>query len=294
MKYGHTQKVHIKASRQSKAPNIVCPGQGAGVASLEGIQLRKRVRLLAFFCQIPPLPVCTTQRQAACRWVLIRSSDSMQTNAIYVQELTQMDLRKFFAWPAEQKHRSRIIQAILLCFVLYGYRAIRVEMLRLDFPLAFPAFGVRSGVALVALCYWFVLLFLGIRAIWSRQPNGLLVSVLVIGMLFAWFLPEPPMREEINLFFNRNRYDEIVEQGRLHYQAGNMKYLRIVYEKNRDLVSECPLVMSNSVQFTIYSGTFSLAYSYDKKKPEAPDCTGNGDVWKQIDENWYICKRLPD
>ena len=169
-------------------------------------------------------------------------------------------------------------------------------MLRLDIDLfsMFVLLIYHYVIPFAGVVYGLVLLFLGIRAIWSRQPNGLLVSILVIGTLFAWFLPEPPMREEIKFFFYRSRYEAFIEQARPRYLAGDRICSKMVYEKYRDLSLKCPYAMSNSVEFTIYPGTFSLAYSFDKKKPEAPYCIWNGDVWKQIDENWYICKRLSD
>ncbi len=200
-----------------------------------------------------------------------------------------MNLRYFFALPTERKHRSRIIQAVILCvFVFYGFRASQAEILRLGYLAACILLG--SGVGLLAaVIYWFVLLIHGIRAVMSRQPNGLLLFALIIGAFFAWYFPKPPLREEIKLFFNRNRYEQIVEQGRPIYLAGDRKCIEPEF-KDRDLAFTCVLVEKNYAEFNIYRDLFSLVYSYDKQKPRGVDCDWNGYVWKQIDEHWFVCK----
>jgi hypothetical protein len=111
----------------------------------------------------------------------------------------------------------------------------------------------------------------------------------VIGALLAWYLPEPPLREEIKLYFNRNRYEQIVEEGRPIYLAGERKCIDLEF-KDRNLAFKCVFVEENYAEFNIYRDIFSLVYSYDKQKPQAVDCDWNGYVWKQIDEHWFICK----
>jgi hypothetical protein len=47
----------VAYSRGAKPANIVCAGRVRALPSLGGIRPRKRVRLLAFFCQFLHLPV---------------------------------------------------------------------------------------------------------------------------------------------------------------------------------------------------------------------------------------------
>ena len=64
IRWSFTKTWHIDRSiniqrllRGQKMPCIVCTGQVRAMPTLEGIQPRKRVLLLAFFRQIPHLPV---------------------------------------------------------------------------------------------------------------------------------------------------------------------------------------------------------------------------------------------
>jgi hypothetical protein len=200
-----------------------------------------------------------------------------------------MSLRTFFALPPDPKYRSRIIQAICLCvFVLYGYRAVQAEILRWAF-LAVPILLYCGGLVLVGMVYWFVLLFHGFRAMLTPQPNGLLFFVVIIGAFFAWYTPEPPLREEVKLFFNRSRYEEIAEQGHSIYLAGKYECIELA-DQDQDLAWMCVIVEGNHAVFNVYHDIFSLVYSYDEQSPTAADCDWNGSVWKRIDTNWFICK----
>ena len=221
----------------------------------------------------------------------------METNAICSGDYDN-GFETFFALPTEKKHRNHIIQAVLLCFVLYAYRALRVEMLRMDLDLFFILFfPIYEIVPFVGIFCWFVLLAVGLRTIWISQRNGLLIFVLVVGALFAWFMPEPPMREEIKLFFNRNRYEEVIAQGRLYYREGVTERFKLADENSDLSLRKYLYVAGNFMEFSIYPGTFSLIYSYDKNEPEGcghDERVAYWVLWKKIDENWYICKRPRD
>jgi hypothetical protein len=200
-----------------------------------------------------------------------------------------MSIKSFFVLPSDPKYRSRIIQAIGLCvFVLYGFRALQAEIVRWGFfaEIISLCFG---GLVLVGLVYWSVLLFYGFRAMLTLQPNGLLFFVLVIGAFFAWYTPEPPLREEMKLTFNRSRYEQIVEQGRSSYASGKNDCIELA-DNDKDLAWTCVIVEGNFAKFDVYPDVFSLVYSYDEQAPTAADCDWNGYVWKRIDKNWFICR----
>jgi len=200
-----------------------------------------------------------------------------------------MSLKQFFAWPADPQYRNRILHAVALCLVVfYGFRALEAEILRWGLLAALFLLGF-GGAVLAGIVYWIVLLVHGIRAMLNPHPNGLLISILVFGALFAWYFPEPPLREEIKLFFNRNRYEEIIAQARPIYQAGERKCIELE-SKDSDLAFTCVLVEENYAEFHVNRDDFSLVYSYNGQKPTAVECEWNGYVWKQIDGNWFICK----
>jgi hypothetical protein len=140
----------------------------------------------------------------------------------------------------------------------------------LGFLAAFIFLGC-GGVVLLGLVYWLVLFIYGIRAIFSPQPNGVLFCVVVLGALLAWYLPEPPLREEIKLYFDRYRYEQIAEQGRPIFLAGERKCIELEF-KDRNLAFKCVFVENNYAEFNIYRDVFSLVYSYDYQKPQAVDC----------------------
>lgn len=200
-----------------------------------------------------------------------------------------MSLKTFFTLPSEPKYRSFIIQAICLCiFVLYGFRALQAEILRLAF-FATPINLCLGILALVGIVYWFILLYHGIRATIKPRPNVLLFSVLIIGAFFAWYTPEPPLREEVKLFFNHDRYEQVAEQGRSIYLAGEHECIELA-GRDQDLAWTCVTVEENYAVFRVSPGIFSLVYSYDDYPPTAADCDWNGSIWKQIDKQWFICK----
>lgn len=198
-------------------------------------------------------------------------------------------LKNFWAWPVEKKLQSRIIRSGLLCAVIvYGYRAFEVEILRPGLIAALFLL-VCFSFALIGLIYWFVLLIHGIRAIISKAPNGLLLSVVLIGPLLAWVIPRPPLREEVKLFLNRSRYEYVVESNRQIYIAHEDACIELKPE-DKDLAFGCVLFRDNYASFKVYRGVFSLVYSFDKQTPQAVQCDWNGYVWKRLDENWFICK----
>ncbi len=200
-----------------------------------------------------------------------------------------MSLLTFFALPSDAKYRSRIIQAVCLCvFVLYGYRALQAEVLRWGF-LSTPTLLGGGVLLLVGIVYWLILLSSGFRAMRAPRPNGLLFFVVIVGALFAWYTPEPPLREEVKLSLNRGRYEEIAEQSRSIYLAGDNDCVELA-STDRDLAWNCVIVEGNHAIFDVYRDSFSLVYSYDGQNPTAADCGWNGSVWKRIDQNWFICK----
>jgi len=200
-----------------------------------------------------------------------------------------MSLKNFFTMSSEQKYRVLIVQAIFLCVVIFfGFRALQAEILRWDFLAAFILLGCGIPV-LLGMVYWLILLLYGIRAMLMPKPNGLLFFIIILGAFFAWYMPEPPMREEIKLFFNRSRYEQIAEQGRARSLAGKRECIELAY-KDRDLAARCVFVEENYASFQIYRDVFSLVYSYDYQTPKAVECGWNGYVWKRIDLTWFICK----
>lgn len=195
----------------------------------------------------------------------------------------------FFELPSDATSRSRIIQTVGLCvFALYGYRAFQPEILRWGF-LSVPVLLGGGALVLVGLSYWLVLLFSGLRAMRGPRPNGWLFAVVIMGALFAWFAPEPPLREEVKLSFNRDRYEAIAEQSRSIYLAGTNECVELA-STDRDLAWNCVMVEGNHAVFDLYRDSFSLVYSYDEQAPTAADCAWNGSIWKRIDKNWFICK----
>jgi hypothetical protein len=170
--------------------------------------------------------------------------------------------------------------------VLYGYRALQAEILRWGFT-AVPILFCFGGLVWAGIAYWLILLYHGLRAMLTPPANGLLFFVVIMGALFAWYTPEPPLREEAKFFFNRSRYEEIAEQGRSIYLAGQYECIELA---DQDLAWTCVMVEGNHAVFDVYPDNFSLVYSYDEQAPTAADCDGNGSVWKQIDKNWFICK----
>jgi hypothetical protein len=146
-----------------------------------------------------------------------------------------------------------------------------------------------GGLVLAGMVYWFILLYHGSRALLTPRPNGLLFFVVIIGAFFAWFTPEPPAREEVKLFFNRSRYEEIAGQGRSTYLAGEYECTSLA-DQDQDLAQNCVTIEGNHAAFRVYPGIFSLVYSYDEQVPTYADCDWNGSVWKRIDKNWFICK----
>jgi hypothetical protein len=203
----------------------------------------------------------------------------------------KMSLKPLIPLAPAPEYRSRIIQAICLCvLVLYGYRALQVEILRLAF-FAVPINLCFGGLVLAGVVYWFILLFHGVRAMATPRPNGVLLFVVIIGAFLAWYTPEPPLREEAKLFFDRSRYEEIAEQGRSTYLAGKYDCIELA-DQDQDLARTCVLVEGNHAVFRAYPGIFLLVYSYDEHVPTAADCREdwNGSVWKRIDKNWFICK----
>jgi len=200
-----------------------------------------------------------------------------------------MSLKNFFTMSSEQKYRVLIVQAIFLCVVIFfGFRALQAEILRWDFLAAFILLGCGIPV-LLGMVYWLILLLYGIRAMLMPKPNGLLFFIVILGAFFAWYMPEPPMREEIKLFFNRSRYEQIAEQGRARSLAGKRECIELAY-KDRDLAARCVFVEENYASFQIYRDVFSLVYSYDYQTPKAVECGWNGYVWKRIDLTWFISK----
>lgn len=202
-----------------------------------------------------------------------------------------MDLRSLFALPADPKYRSRVLQAVVLCvFVFYGFRALQAEIQRLAF-FAIPINLCFGGLVLAGMVYWFFLLYHGFRALLTSQSNGLLLFVVIIGAFFAWFTPEPPLREEVKLFFNRSRYEEIAGQERSTYLAGEYECTSFA-DQDQDLAWNCVTIEGNHAAFQVYPGIFSLVYSYDGQVPTAANCREdwNGSIWKRIDKNWFICK----
>jgi hypothetical protein len=200
-----------------------------------------------------------------------------------------MRLKTFFSLPPDSKYRRHIINAICLCvFVFYGFRALQAEILRWDLLAALFLLGC-GGLVLIGAVYWLILFFNGIRALFKPQTNGLLLLTVIIGALFAWYMPEPPTREEVKLFLNRDRYERVTEQGRSIFLAGKKDCIELS-SKDKDLAYTCVFIEENYARFNIYRDVFSLVYSYDKRVPTAVDCDWNGYVWKQIDENWFVCK----
>lgn len=201
-----------------------------------------------------------------------------------------MRLKTFLALPSDPKYRSRVIQAIFLCvLVFYGYRALQVEILRLAF-FAVPINLCFGGLVLAGVVYWFILLYHGFLAMLRPQHNGLLFLAVVAGALFAWYTPEPPLREEVKLFFDRSRYEQIAGQGRSIYLAGKNDCIELG-DMDADLARNCVIIEGNHAVFGVYP-VFSLVYSYDEQDPAASDCREdwNGSIWKRIDKNWFICK----
>ena len=202
-----------------------------------------------------------------------------------------MSLKTFFALPSDPKYRSRIIQAVCLCvLVFYGYRALQVEILRLAF-FAVPINLCFGGLVLAGVVYWFILLFHGFRAMATPRHNGLLFLAVIAGALFAWYMPEPPLREEVRLFFDRSRYEQIAGQGRSIYLAGKNDCIELG-DMDIVLAWNCVIVEGNHAVFRVHPGIFTLVYSYDEQAPTAADCREdwNGSIWKRIDTNWFICR----
>jgi hypothetical protein len=136
------------------------------------------------------------------------------------------------------------------------------------------------------------------------DKNGSPIPLLILigGIILAIILPLPPLPEEIAYIRYQKDYEYIVTLAKSH-QYKNVDDCVEVPEGYEHLSTEYQRFSKNCISVIFYtSGNINVEfnpYEYavvlnyfenpdDVKKSR--DCDFRGQVWKQINEHWFVCK----
>ena len=196
--------------------------------------------------------------------------------------------------------RGRILFFISLFFVGYLYlaRVVWTEFFVGTLGTLLGVFFWLSPIfCLTGFLFHIILVSIYVFKLHGHLSPGLF---LIGGLLLARFLPVPPTPEEISFALQKAEYEQIVELARSHQlQQGNdcLAENQFLPPSNYyQWSNECIYVNQHDgivVEFSPRKMERPIIFLENPASNKFPPCQSysDGDIFKQLNEHWFICKR---
>jgi succinate dehydrogenase/fumarate reductase cytochrome b subunit len=208
-----------------------------------------------------------------------------------------VDLQEYLR-AIDKKGRLLIGKSLFFAVLIYIYRAQSDEFLLMGLAGAFIV--IFSFPFLSILFLWFIAhLFLALRYIIQEKKYKNIATLSVLLIVMAFLLPVPLLREHSLYLSHKEEYMTLVRLAQSDQLSHNdhCKHSLAAPEEYKKLTGDCIFVneKGNIVEFKPYTYLVTLSYvEVPSDIFKSSTCYKNGYIWKEINQNWYVCKRYFD